>query len=104
MRGLLVFAIIAVCGCASKREPKPGYYGGDGSSWRNPIVIVTRYDKREVGQWLQQHYPGCFVKGEFAPSSQVPSDLVIYRIRTQRERVIELWFKIVIVGPQPIVT
>jgi hypothetical protein len=96
--------IMAVSGCASDRDPKPGYYDGDGSSWRHPVVIVTGFDKAVVGQWLEQHYPGCFVKAELAPSGGAHSDLTVYRIRTHSGKVIELWFKVIIVGPQPIVS
>lgn len=96
----LFLLLVALPSCASENNPRLGYYGGDGSSQRHAVIAVFRGDKPNPSftpqQWLEQHYPGCFVKAEFM--ADLPLGFRIYRIRTRDGQVIEVWFKTVCIN------
>ena len=109
MKYVVLFMVAALLSsCASRREPttwldehpgsklKPGYYGGDGSSPRQAVIAIRLDDEQSsdytAGRWLEEKYPGCFVKAIWARPSG-PEDVRAYRVRKRNGKIIDVWFK-----------
>jgi len=98
-RALLFFVPMLLSSCTPESGLKPGLYGGDGTSRAQAVVAVFRGDRQDsdlvTGQWLERHYPGCFLKAVFNPPEGLPSDFRIYRVRQRDGKFINVWFKLI---------
>jgi hypothetical protein len=71
---------------------KPGYYGGDGSSQQQAVLVVGV--EQSAYAWIAQKYPGSKVLDQalVVPPGKKRYDL--YRVRRRDGKVIEVWFVI----------
>jgi len=73
-------------------KTKPGYYGGDGSSQQQAVLVVGV--EQSAYAWIARTYPGSKVLDQalVLPPGKKRYDL--YRVRKRDGKVIHVWFLI----------